>query len=360
MEQNKTIPDYVFDYLDNKATDQQKALTQSWLQQPENRLVFDQLKNIVRLSSDVKLFDKFDLQEGKIEITRKIRKANQTKRTFILQKIAAALLLPVLIISAWSFYQNNALKKEMAAIQITQEIKTQPGIRSSFLLPDGTKVWLNSASTVKFPSIFAGNTRTVELKGEAYFEVAKNKAKPFIVKSGAFSVTALGTAFNVCAYNDDNEISTTLAEGKVKISIGQHPENTYLLKPDEQLNFEKSTQKITKNMVNVYNVIAWRDGKLIFDETPFHEVVQKLGRWFNTDIKLADQSMDNYRYTATFTNENLAQVMELLSFSAPIEFTSTPREMKQGNKFGRKQIIIKAKPGAVLDQNTKNRAPMEH
>ncbi|MGV8095050.1 MAG: FecR family protein [Mangrovibacterium sp.] len=359
MKKDTTIPEYVFDYLHGKASEQQRALTEIWLMQPDNKLAFDQMKKIISLSGDLKLFEKFDLQEGKDSVHDQMRKNKQIRLMYRLQKIAALLLLPVLVYAGWSFLENNRLKKEMASVQVSQEIRTQPGIRSFFVLPDGSKVWLNSASTIKFPSVFNDDTRTIELDGEAYFEVAENKSKPFIVKSGTLDVTALGTAFNLCAYSDDSEISTTLAEGKVIITTYQGKEEQYILEPHEQLNFGKYSFKVSKNQVNVYNVIAWKDGKLIFSDTPFHEVVQKLGRWFNTDIKLADESIANYRYTATFTNENLSQVMELLTFSAPIEFTSTHRQMQKNNNFSREQIIIRVKPDAILDTNTKNKMPMK-
>lgn len=359
MKNDNLIPEYVFDYLSGNASERQKLTAETWLMQPNNKLIYDRLKKIISLSGDVKLFEKFDLQEGKASIHQKITKTKQVRLIQDIQKIAALFLLPVLLYAGWSFHQNNLLTKELTSVGVTREIKTQPGIRSSFVLPDGSKVWLNSASTIRFPSVFKGNTRSIELEGEAYFQVAKNKARPFIVKSGALDVTALGTTFNLCAYSEDNEISATLAEGKVKITTHQGEEKQYILEPDEQLNFEKYTLKVSKSHVNAGNVIAWKDGKLIFDDTPFHEVVQKLGRWFNTDIKLADESIANYRYTATFTNENLSQVMELLTFSAPIEFTSTPRQKQQDNKFSPKQLVIRVKPDALLDSNTKNKMPME-
>lgn len=359
MKQDTSIPEYIFDYLHGKASEEQKTLTETWLKQPGNKFVFDQLKKTASLSHDLKLFEKFDLQEGKVSVHHQIRKSRWIKLAKSFQKIAALFLLPVLLYAGWSYFQNLKLKKEMESVLVTQEISTQPGIRSSFLLPDGTRVWLNSASTIQFPSVFTGKTRTIELDGEAYFEVSENKQKPFIVKSAALDVMALGTAFNLCAYSEDNKISTTLSKGKVQVTTRQGKKEQFFLKPDEQLNFERNTLKMSKTHVNVNNVIAWKDGKLIFDETPFQEVVRKLGRWFNTDIRLADESIANYRYTATFTNENLSQVMELLTFSAPIEFSSTNREIQKDHNFSRKQIMIRAKPDAILDANTKNKMPMK-
>jgi transmembrane sensor len=359
MNNDPIIPEYVFNDLRGHASEEQKKQTEIWLLQPENKLTYDQLKKIAHLSGDIRLFEKFDLREGEISIRRKMSKRSQIRHIRTIQKIAAFFLLPVLVYAGWSIRQNKVLKNEMASIQIVQEIKTQPGIRSSFVLPDGSKVWLNSASTIRFPSVFTGHSRIIELEGEAYFEVAHNKLKPFIVKSGAIEVTALGTAFNLSAFHEDDEISTTLAEGMVKVSIRPGKKEQYILEPEEQLNFEKNTFRVSTRRINVYNEIAWKEGKLIFSDTPFHEVVKKLGRWFNTDIRLTDERIANYRYTATFTNENLSQVMELLTFSAPIEFTSTNREIQKDNNFSPKQIIIHVKPGAIPDSTIKNKTPMK-
>jgi|GEM_PF-164088 len=359
MNNDSGIPEYVFDDLLGNAGGEQKRRTEIWLMRPENKLAYDQLKRIASLSGDLRLFEKFDLHEGKVAICKKMSKGRRIKLIQGIQKVAALLLLPVLIYAVWSFRQNMVLKHEKATVAITREIKTQPGIRSSFMLPDGSKVWLNSASTIRFPSAFTGRSRAIELEGEAYFEVAHNKTRPFIVKAGPLDVMALGTAFNLCAYRDDNEILTTLAEGKVKVTTNQAKKEQYILEPEEQLNFGKYTFKASQDQVNVYNEIAWKDGKLIFNETPFQEVVKKLGRWFNTDIKLADESMANYRYTATFTNENLAQVMELLTYSAPIEFTVTDRTIQHDKGFSPKQIIIRVKPGLKQELNQKNKMPMK-
>jgi ferric-dicitrate binding protein FerR (iron transport regulator) len=344
MKETDQIPEYVFACLHDKADEQQKALTAKWLEQDENRHAFEQIAKINKLAGDLKLFERFDLKEGKILVENRIQKNNKFKVLSTIQRIAAMLLLPVLVFAGWNYFQNLKLKQDFAYVQVFQEVKTQPGVRSHFFLPDGTEVWLNTASSLKFPSVFTGNTRTVELDGEAYFEVFQNKEKPFLAKTGTFDVTALGTAFNLYAYSGDNQISATLAEGKIEVTTTEGKQGRYILEPNEQLKFEKDIDKISKTNVNVYDVIAWKDGKLIFNETPFPEVVLKLGRWFNTDIKLEDQSLAKYRYTATFTNEDLMQVLELLELSAPIEFSSSKRKTTGNSDFARKQIVIRAKP----------------
>jgi ferric-dicitrate binding protein FerR (iron transport regulator) len=178
------------------------------------------------------------------------------------------------------------------------------------------------------------------LDGEAYFKVQEDKKKPFIVKNGGFRVEALGTAFNLCAYSEDQKFLATLEEGKIKVSensVGQ----SLVAVPGEQIRFLVREKQFDKEEVEVRNVVAWKDGRLIFDQTPFFDVVSTLSRWFNVDIKLVDPSVANYRYTATFTDESLTQVLELLKLTAPIEFTSSARSVTANNSFTKEQIQIR-------------------
>ncbi|MGE4586773.1 MAG: FecR family protein [Mangrovibacterium sp.] len=359
MKQEQSIPGYIIDYLNGNAGNEQKRQRDAWLRDAENHQLFKKLQKVNRLSNDLEMFTHFNLREGKAGIRQRIQLNKRIRLLGRIQKAAALLLLPALLFGGWSFFQTRQLKQQMSPAAFTQQVSTQPGIRSSFVLPDGTRVWLNSASTMKFPSVFRGPVRTVELEGEAYFEVAKKEKMPFVVKSYLLDVTALGTAFNLSAYPDDGSTTATLAEGKICVSTKQGEKKQFLLKPEDQLSYEKSTRQAHKDQVDVYAAIAWKDGKLIFNDTPFHEVVQKLGRWFNTDIRLADKSIFNYRYTATFTNESLPQVMELLTFSAPIEYSSTSRTILDGHRFSREQIIIYSKQNTAINNNSKNRMPMK-
>src|SRR5690606_11407060 len=139
-----------------------------------------------------------------------------------------------------------------------------PGGQYQIMLPDDSKVWLNAASSLKFPSAFSGDVRTVELNGEAYFKVAKNKQKPFIVKSKWGEIEVLGTGFNVMAYDDENAMKTTLLEGAVKI-MGKR-----ILKPGEQAVLDG--QKVRVSEVDVSEVVAWRANLFQFNDTPIDAI----------------------------------------------------------------------------------------
>jgi len=340
METHDYIPEYLVAYLHGEANEEQKLLANDWLRIPENQDIYRQLKKIDNLTADLHLLTKFDVEKGKQKVRKKYRANKLIVLSAWLQRIAAVLFIPVLLGGIWFYFQQNQLRKDFASLMVTQEIITQPGTKTHLFLPDSTEVWLNAASTLRFPSVFAGNERRIELDGEAYFEVYKNKRKPFIVGTRFQDVEAIGTAFNISAYSGDLKYSTTLAEGKVKVADREKADQIVFLEPGIQLNYHTQNKIYNQQLVRVQDVIAWRDGVLIFNETPFFEVAAKLGRWFNADIQIADQSVANYRFTGTFTSESLEQVLELLALSTPIDYSMSKREILKNRNFSKQEIKI--------------------
>ncbi|MET0636755.1 MAG: FecR domain-containing protein [Chitinophagaceae bacterium] len=158
-------------------------------------------------------------------------------------------------------------------------ITTPRGGTYMVVLPDGTKVWLNAASSLRFPAAFTTNERSVELTGEAYFEVVKNVAKPFLVKFSGQTVQVLGTHFNISDYSDEPIISTTLLEGSVRIN------NRLVLTPGQQLQVDKQgNDKLVKN-ADLDEAIAWKDGFFNFNESDIPTIMRQIARWYNVDIQ---------------------------------------------------------------------------
>ena len=349
METLDHIPDFLMAYFQGEANEEQKELAIEWLKSPENNKVFQQLKKIDSLTSDLNLLRQFDLQEGKQQVRRKYRVNKVASLSVWMQRIAAVLFIPVLLGGIWYYLQQNELRKELSVLMVNQEIITQPGTKTHLFLPDSTEVWLNSSSTLKFPSVFHGNVRRISLQGEAIFKVFKNKKKPFIVGTSSMDIEAVGTEFDVSAYPGDLKFSTTLAEGKVKITDKVESSKIMFLDPGVQLNYDTGSKIYKTENVRVRDVIAWRDGVLIFNETPFYEVVAKLGRWFNADIKINDLAIANYRFTGTFTSESLDQVMELLTLTTPIAYSSSKREVLNDQTYSKQEIKIRRKSNAKIN-----------
>lgn len=190
-------------------------------------------------------------------------------------------------------------------------LSTPRGGEYQVTLADGTKVWLNAASSLTYPSHFTGSHRGVSLRGEAYFEVAKTKDKPFIIRTGEQSIEVLGTKFNVQAYEESVHERTTLVEGSVRVTAKSQ---IVILKPGQQAQLRG--QNLTAKKVNVGDYMAWKEGKFSFDNKPFDEVMAEVGRWY--DLKIIYQSNvpkveligDAYR------DDRLDLVLEMLELSA--------------------------------------------
>jgi len=192
---------------------------------------------------------------------------------------------------------------------------TPRGGQFQVVLADGTKVWLNAASSITYPTAFTGNDRQVEITGEAYFEVAHNAAKPFRVKSNGQTVEVLGTHFNINAYKDEPLITTTLFEGSVKVIKGTA---SALLKPGQQsLVTEKENNlniKVTNN-VDLDQALAWKNGKFYFTDTDIGEVMRQIARWYDVDIEYKGK-VPNMRLSGScYRNLTASKALTILEYT---------------------------------------------
>jgi len=262
-------------------------------------------------------------------------------------KIAAVLLLPVLVLSSWYFLtEGRFFAKEERTIYA--EIFSPLAARTRFELPDGSTGWLNSGSTLKFPVKFYGAQRKVELSGEGFFDVVKNSEKPFVVTTSDINIIALGTKFNVLTYPDDKIHEVTLESGKVvveKISKSGEPVKLAELEPDHQLVILRKTGILDTREVVAEKYSSWKEGKLILRNDPMSEVVKRIGRWYNVEIELKEKELESYRYRATFEDETFSEVLKLLKLTSPIDYVEQQREMLPDGTFTKKKIIFFLKPG---------------
>ncbi len=273
---------------------------------------------ISEASRIVSAIDAIDSISAYCKVSERIQKRNQTSFYLnILTRVAAVLFIPALIASIW-LYNQNVLPVSNSAFAM-QEITSPPGVRSKIVLPDGSQVWLNAESTLKFKLPFDRETRDISLSGEAYFDVTKNPNSPFIVQSGKAKVKVFGTKFNFKAFEKENMVEVVLEEGKVSLNTGDTSNaNDLILKPGDRAIFDKNSLKTKLTNGNIGKYLAWHDGKLVFDETPIQEVAAQLARWYGIEVVINDSRIKKYKITTTFDNESLHQVLELLRLSSPI------------------------------------------
>ena len=194
---------------------------------------------------------------------------------------------------------------------IYNSIQTPKGGQHQLILADGTKVWLNAESSLRFPASFVGKEREVELSGEGYFEVAKNAAQPFYVKVGAISVQVLGTHFNINSYSDEKNIATTLLEGKVKVNNGI---SEIELKPGQQAQASNIHLKKLYN-VDMDEIMAWKNGAFVFNETELKDAMKLLSRWYNIEIVYENKLPVTYLYGSISRKKSLIEVLKIMESS---------------------------------------------
>ena len=202
------------------------------------------------------------------------------------------------------------------------------GGQFSLTLTDGTQVWLNSGTTLQYPTRFTEDERNVVLTGEAYFEVATNADQPFRVLAGEQVVEVLGTAFNVSSYQEDSSVYTTLVEGKVSVFLAQTPQVHATLVPEQQSIFVKGTDEIDQRTVNVERYIAWKDGWFYFQDEPLEAIMQTLCRWYDVEVHFGNEMVKKLPFTGKIKRyEELQEVLSLLEKTNEVTFTVERRSI---------------------------------
>lgn len=251
----------------------------------------------------------------RINIENKSIKKSGTKRLILtLSKIAAILAI--------GFMFGILLNKFLPTEPVYYTSIAPMGSVSQMILPDNTMVYLNSGSEIKYSIDGVDGNREVFLKGEAWFQVEKNKKKPFVVHTPYYNVNVLGTEFNVKAYPDDNEIATTLEKGSIQITSAENfqIQSNTVLNPGEQLIYNKTQNTIQLKTVKTKLYTSWKENKLIFINMSLKELIRLLERKYGVDIEVNDSSILEYHYDGTIKDETIIEVMEILKHSLPIKY----------------------------------------
>jgi transmembrane sensor len=222
-------------------------------------------------------------------------------------------------------YQPAAATVEKNVAEFYNTLTTPRGRRASVVLSDGTKVWLNAGSSIRFPTVFHGMNRGVGITGEAYFEVARDQAHPFLVTvNRGVQVEVLGTSFNINAYNDEKEVVTTLVQGAVKVKSGQ---DSLLLHPGMQALSPDNGVIRKETEVDLQKVTAWKDGYFFFKSDELSVIMRQLSRWYDIDIHFDGTVSDHY--TGKISRQvNISQVLKMLQAAGGVGFSVNDREVR--------------------------------
>ena len=266
---------------------------------------------------------------------------------------AAAAVFIVAIIFLYPLIADTGKTNEVASpIRPFNEITINPGSRTKVQLPDGSQVWVNSGSHLTYEGNFKGNTREVQLDGEAYFDVAKDASRPFIVHTSGIDIKVLGTAFNVKAYKTEATIEATLIHGSIEVINKSQPGSAkIMLKPHEKLVYNKYLIKDIKNpkadikpVADSFSIIikplrkniadndivetAWVYNKLIFEDERFADLALKMERWYNVKISIEYEKLKNYRISGSFVNETAEEALKALQLLLPFSYSIKNNEVR--------------------------------
>ncbi len=298
-----------------------------WLSEsPANKRLFEETQRIWQKSHIY--FSSSDIDSDRHKISDRIIQQTSKSTTIIgfpswLFRVAAVLALPIMLGIGWYLGSGrNAAETAMC------EVTAPKGQISKCVLADGTEIWLNAGTTIKYDPSLRGNLREVKLDGEAYFKVSKNKHKPFVVTTKYARIKVLGTVFNLKAYSGDNKVETTLEEGSVEFSMNGSSAKPVELKPGEQIVFNSSENKLTRSKVETYLHTAWKDGKYVFKDADLRTIIAELERLYDVRIHLQNDSMLQLHFRGMFEyDQNIFSALETLERTTNMKYRMDGRDI---------------------------------
>lgn len=330
----------LLDYINGRTNAADSEAVRKWANEsPDNRAYLESLMSIVAIDSNKKASE-----EEYHAFLKSIKKKKYSGWRYVAFASAAVAFVISLAGNISTFMAKEKeqpqqkksyvtyLENQLPADSLIQEIYVSRGARSSVILPDGSKVWLNSDSRLRFPVAFASDKRSVELSGEAYFDVVKNEDCPmYISLKNNYLIEVLGTQFNVRAYDDEEEAQTTLYSGVIKLYQDNSAKNEVTkvlnIQPNETCVVNEETVRVLKpTEERLARISAWKDGSIFFDNTPLGDVLKNIERHHGVNIKVSDQSILNYSITARFDDESAVQIMDMLRYVAPIDYKVNGKE----------------------------------
>ncbi len=350
----------------------EKTRLQNWLNENErNRVLYEKFKKEAFLKSKAEFYSNIDITKAYLNINHKLEKKLNQRRFLSTMKYVATFLLPItIVVLLWNYYpkERKVAKQESTLIKAgnkkaqlilangeriaISEIETDttlkekgihiyssnnklkynakkdnslsseyntlvvpPGGEYFLELADGTTVWLNSDSKLRYPINFINENRKVYLEGEAYFNVAHNEKKPFIVNINDSEVKVLGTSFNLKSYQEENDIVATLVEGKISLSTSKNSEsNSLILNPGEQGTIARNGN-MSKKKVDVNLFTSWKDGRIVFKDQSLKEIMNTIYRWYDIEVFYMNSSIQDIKYTGNIKKYNdfndFANILEL-------------------------------------------------
>ena len=317
----------IANYLSGEASETEKEELFRWMEEsPAKNRFFEENQRIWEKSHTYFSASEIDSDRKKIKDQIFHQLSKPLKRVGLsvwIYRVAAILALPVMLGIGW-YLGSGRSGSETAMCEVT----TPQGQISKCVLADGTQIWLNAGTTIKYDPSLKGNFREVKLDGEAYFKVSKNKHKPFVVTTKYAQIKVLGTVFNLKAYSGDNKVETTLEEGSVEFSMNGSSAKPVELKPGEQIVFNSTENKLTMGKVETYLHTAWKDGKYVFKDADLRTIIAELERLYDVRIHLQNDSLLQLHFRGMFEyDQNIFSALEALERTTNMKYRMEGRDI---------------------------------
>lgn len=317
-------------YFSNNCKEQEKKEIESWYKQSdENARLYEQLKSVWK-NSKVEI-PSFDTEEALTIVSEKLDRTpyedsnyvQLSKRNKPLRTIVSIAATIAVLIGLYFIYSTLSNKGSENMISLT----TKKGEIVEVTLADGSNVWINTLSQLNYPESFSDDKRVVYLQGEAYFKVASNPGKPFVIETANSTTQVYGTAFNLQAIDGDEQEIITVTEGLVGYTPKDYSELEEKISKGEQCTLDIVTRRITKSKTFDPNFDSWRTKSLVFHDTHMDKVVQAINKYFDTTIRIADESLKEMGFTSTFSEPELDEVLKVIELTGEIEILRNDGEI---------------------------------
>jgi transmembrane sensor len=335
----------IIKFFAGEITDTELVKLKSWLESdPDNRRLFNQENELWQEASFQTKFENYKTDSTWITISSRLGLGqNKSKSVTVYRKhnlrviIAAASLASLIAIGAISLWVSSRKTLQQIAVCSTT-IDTKAGEKAHIILSDSSRIILNSDSKVEYVGNYNLTDRRVKLTGEAFFEVSTNPEKPFVVQLDNMSISATGTRFNVFSFPNENRVETTLEEGAIKVMVnGKEPIN---VRSGQQVIYFVNTGEVRVIDVNTDTYTSWKENMLRFDDTPLEEVLRRIGRKYNVTFEVTNRELLDLKYTATFIDESIEEVMQMLKTVTPITYRIHYRTSVNDKKYLKPRIVV--------------------
>jgi len=329
---------HIIAYLKGNLTaEEEKDFREKLRTSAEFRKEVEDITFIWKMSAELQLHKQVNTERNWKQLAARIRVDKYKKKIWTVIRTSAAILLLPLLISTYLLYIQNSELNNQPISQL--QVQSAYGTVTQTTLPDGTKVWLNSGSILTYPQVFKGK-REVSLTGEAYFDVTSDPSNRFdVIVSDQLTVSAYGTEFNINAYPEDSTIDVSLITGNVELVTTDNL-TQQAITPGQHAVYNKTDENMDISYTNLTVKTAWKYGKMMFRRASMPEVVERLSRHFNVDIRLEGVDLYNYEYNATFTTETLNEILQLLEESAPIQYKIIDPKQSDDYSYSKRVVII--------------------